>query len=174
MVWVRGVQGRIYIQIFVRQASLIMRTHPLCILKVSVQPIPKIQVVLQVSGYLCCSFCNGLQSSHLIHELHSVAGQVLCTSCGAACILLVANTEANRGRKFYKCQDPGCGFFKYVVSLTSSILHCRAYSSGIMKKRFSLSIQLNPCYACCVSLSVQLVRQGWHNLLLYMLYTLSK
>jgi hypothetical protein len=151
MVWVRGLQGRIYILISVRQASIIMRTHPLCILKVSVQPIPKIQVMHQVSDYLCCSFRNGIQSCHLIHELHSVAGQVLCTSCGAACILRVANTEANRGRKFYKCQDPGCGFFKYVVSLTSSILHCRAYSSGIMEKRFSLSIQLNPCFACCIS-----------------------
>lgn len=48
MVQVGGLQGRIYILIFVQQASLIMRTHHLCILKVSVQPIPKIQVMHQV------------------------------------------------------------------------------------------------------------------------------
>uniref|UniRef100_A0A453IUE6 DNA topoisomerase n=2 Tax=Aegilops tauschii subsp. strangulata TaxID=200361 RepID=A0A453IUE6_AEGTS len=41
----------------------------------------------------------------------SGAGQVLCTTCGEACINRTANTEANRGRKFYKCQNPGCGFF---------------------------------------------------------------
>ncbi|ONL93973.1 DNA topoisomerase 3-alpha [Zea mays] len=52
MVWVRGLQDRIYILFFVRQASLIMITHRLCILKVSVQPIPKIQVMHQVK---CCA-----------------------------------------------------------------------------------------------------------------------
>lgn len=128
MVWVRGLQDRIYILFFVRQASLIMITHRLCILKVSVQPIPKIQVMHQVSDCLCCSFCNGIQSCYLIiHKLRSDAGQVLCTSCGALCISRIANTEANRGRRFYKCQDPGCGFFKYVASFTFSILHCRMH-----------------------------------------------
>lgn len=41
----------------------------------------------------------------------SSSGEVLCTTCGEACINRTANTEANRGRKFYKCQNPGCGFF---------------------------------------------------------------
>ncbi|WVZ55592.1 hypothetical protein U9M48_006232 [Paspalum notatum var. saurae] len=39
-------------------------------------------------------------------------GQVLCGSCGEPCISLIANTEANRGRRFYKCHNVDCGFFK--------------------------------------------------------------
>lgn len=34
-----------------------------------------------------------------------------CTSCRAPCNLRTANTQANRGRKFYSCQAQGCNFF---------------------------------------------------------------
>lgn len=59
---------------------------------------------------------QGFRSTHTGHtqstrNASSDAGQVLCTTCGEACINRTANTEANRGRKFYKCQNPGCGFF---------------------------------------------------------------
>ncbi|ONL93989.1 DNA topoisomerase 3-alpha [Zea mays] len=71
---------------------------------------------------------QGFRSTHTQNPSNaSDAGQVLCTSCGALCISRIANTEANRGRRFYKCQDPGCGFFKYVASFTFSILHCRMH-----------------------------------------------
>lgn len=57
---------------------------------------------------------QGFRSTHTQNPSNaSDAGQVLCTSCGALCISRIANTEANRGRRFYKCQDPGCGFFKW-------------------------------------------------------------
>jgi predicted RNA-binding Zn-ribbon protein involved in translation (DUF1610 family) len=62
-------------------------------------------------------------------DLHSDAGQVLCTSCGEPCILRTANTEANRGRKFYKCRDPGCGFFKYVKFMDP--LYCIMFSCNV-------------------------------------------
>ncbi|KAK4477749.1 hypothetical protein RD792_017010 [Penstemon davidsonii] len=38
-----------------------------------------------------------------------------CTSCGAPCNLRTANTQANRGRKFYSCPAQGCNFFVYVT-----------------------------------------------------------
>ncbi|ONL93984.1 DNA topoisomerase 3-alpha [Zea mays] len=69
---------------------------------------------------------QGFRSTHTQNPSNA-SGQVLCTSCGALCISRIANTEANRGRRFYKCQDPGCGFFKYVASFTFSILHCRMH-----------------------------------------------
>jgi hypothetical protein len=78
-------------------------------------------------------------------NLHPDAGQVLCTSCGGLCISRTANTEANRGRKFYKCEDPGCGFFKYVVFSTHLLCYItlpHAYFSGIMENISSLSIPL--------------------------------
>jgi hypothetical protein len=70
-------------------------------------------------------------------DLHSDAGQVLCTSCGEPCISRTANTEANRGRKFYKCHDPGCGFFKYVKfmdPLYCIMLSCNVHILSVVAK----------------------------------------
>ncbi|XP_010674423.2 DNA topoisomerase 3-alpha isoform X1 [Beta vulgaris subsp. vulgaris] len=36
---------------------------------------------------------------------------VTCNSCGEPCALRTANTENNRGRKFYSCQSQECRFF---------------------------------------------------------------
>ncbi|CAL4912722.1 unnamed protein product [Urochloa decumbens] len=64
---------------------------------------------------------QGFRSTHTQNPSNaSDAGQVLCTSCGEPCINRIANTEANRGRKFYKCQDPGCGFFKWEDELDNA------------------------------------------------------
>ncbi|KAG2543263.1 hypothetical protein PVAP13_9NG735900 [Panicum virgatum] len=65
---------------------------------------------------------QGFRSTHTQNPSNaSDAGQVLCTSCGEPCILRIANTDANRGRKFYKCQDPGCGFFKWEDELENAM-----------------------------------------------------
>jgi len=45
------------------------------------------------------------------------AGQIPCESCGASCPIRTANTDHNRGRKFYSCQNHDCGFFVYVLDL---------------------------------------------------------
>ncbi|WOK95806.1 DNA topoisomerase 3-alpha isoform X2 [Canna indica] len=45
------------------------------------------------------------------------SGQVLCDSCGATCTLRTANTESNRGRKFYSCQSQECHFFIWADSM---------------------------------------------------------
>ncbi|KAJ1298658.1 hypothetical protein BS78_01G470500 [Paspalum vaginatum] len=64
---------------------------------------------------------QGFRSTHTQNPSNTAdAGQVLCGSCGAPCISLIANTEANRGRKFYKCEDVGCGFFKWADELDNS------------------------------------------------------
>ncbi|KAK8446730.1 hypothetical protein SEVIR_9G533800v4 [Setaria viridis] len=64
---------------------------------------------------------QGFRSTHTQNQSNtSDAGQVLCTSCGELCISRIANTEANRGRKFYKCEDPGCGFFKWEDELDNA------------------------------------------------------
>ncbi|OEL29588.1 DNA topoisomerase 3-alpha [Dichanthelium oligosanthes] len=64
---------------------------------------------------------QGFRSTHTQNPSNaSDAGQVLCTSCGEPCISRIANTDANRGRKFYKCQDPGCGFFKWEDELENA------------------------------------------------------
>ncbi|EYU20574.1 hypothetical protein ABFS82_08G084200 [Erythranthe guttata] len=42
-----------------------------------------------------------------------------CTSCGASCNLRTANTEANKGRKFYSCQAQGCSFFVWEDNINS-------------------------------------------------------
>ncbi|KAL8159182.1 hypothetical protein V2J09_000719 [Rumex salicifolius] len=36
---------------------------------------------------------------------------VFCSSCQSPCIERTANTENNRGRRFYKCQSSSCNFF---------------------------------------------------------------
>ncbi|KAI8028818.1 DNA topoisomerase 3-alpha [Camellia lanceoleosa] len=43
-----------------------------------------------------------------------------CDTCGTPCILRTANTESNRGRKFYSCQSQGCNFFAWEDSLNNS------------------------------------------------------
>ncbi|KAG2543269.1 hypothetical protein PVAP13_9NG735900 [Panicum virgatum] len=63
---------------------------------------------------------QGFRSTHTQNPSNA-SGQVLCTSCGEPCILRIANTDANRGRKFYKCQDPGCGFFKWEDELENAM-----------------------------------------------------
>ncbi|KAI3899021.1 hypothetical protein MKW92_017743 [Papaver armeniacum] len=42
---------------------------------------------------------------------------VTCDNCGAPCPLREANTENNRGRKFYSCQSRECNFFKWADSI---------------------------------------------------------
>ncbi|CAL1379749.1 unnamed protein product [Linum trigynum] len=44
---------------------------------------------------------------------------VTCTTCGAPCTLRTANTEANRGRKFYSCNSQACNFFAWEDSLAN-------------------------------------------------------
>lgn len=65
---------------------------------------------------------RGNASSWIDLELFSHAGQVQCTSCREPCVLRTANTEANRGRKFYKCQNLACGFFAYVNPFSNSVI----------------------------------------------------
>ncbi|MED6216586.1 DNA topoisomerase 3-alpha [Stylosanthes scabra] len=44
---------------------------------------------------------------------------VSCSSCGMPCVLRTANTENNRGRKFYSCQSQECNFFVWEDSLNN-------------------------------------------------------
>ena len=50
------------------------------------------------------------------YETLDYAGEssIPCNVCGTPCILRTANTENNRGRKFYSCQSQECNFFVYV------------------------------------------------------------
>ncbi|KAL5714566.1 DNA topoisomerase [Ranunculus cassubicifolius] len=41
-------------------------------------------------------------------------GSMACTTCGEPCTLRTANTDTNRGRKFYSCQSRECNFFVWV------------------------------------------------------------
>uniref|UniRef100_A0A0D3FE71 DNA topoisomerase n=2 Tax=Oryza barthii TaxID=65489 RepID=A0A0D3FE71_9ORYZ len=54
------------------------------------------------------------------HSQTATPGQVQCTSCREPCVLRTANTEANRGRKFYKCQNLACGFFAWEDDVENS------------------------------------------------------
>lgn len=60
---------------------------------------------------------QGFRSTHTQNS-RNASGQVLCTTRGEPCISRIANTEDNRGRKFYKCPDTSCGFFAYVIFWT--------------------------------------------------------
>lgn len=65
---------------------------------------------------------QGFRSTHTQNSRNaSDAGQVLCTTCGEPCISRIANTEANRGRKFYKCQNASCGFFVWEDELENVV-----------------------------------------------------
>ncbi|WZY79695.1 hypothetical protein YC2023_026079 [Brassica napus] len=44
---------------------------------------------------------------------------VSCTTCGTPCAIRTANTEANRGRKFYSCPSQGCNFFTWEDSISN-------------------------------------------------------
>ncbi|KMZ73897.1 DNA topoisomerase [Zostera marina] len=54
------------------------------------------------------------------HNSQNGNSSVLCGSCGAACVMRTANTEANRGRRFYTCQSQGCGFFIWEDNLENA------------------------------------------------------
>ncbi|KVI00499.1 hypothetical protein Ccrd_021255 [Cynara cardunculus var. scolymus] len=73
-----------------------------------------------------CSFCH--QTGHSSSDCYSLTSQsrsaqsqggnshngdslIPCSTCGSPCLLKTANTENNRGRKFYSCQTQGCKFF---------------------------------------------------------------
>ncbi|XP_008807898.2 DNA topoisomerase 3-alpha isoform X1 [Phoenix dactylifera] len=64
-----------------------------------------------------------------IQKSRNGSGQVLC-SCGAPCALRTANTETNRGRKFYTCQSQECGFFVWEDSLENGGTHGCGASHG--------------------------------------------
>jgi DNA topoisomerase-3 len=64
---------------------------------------------------------QGFRSTHT-QSSGNASGQVQCTSCREPCVLRTANTEANRGRKFYKCQNLACGFFAYVNPFSNSVI----------------------------------------------------
>ncbi|XP_072978539.1 DNA topoisomerase 3-alpha [Typha angustifolia] len=72
---------------------------------------------------------NSAQSSS-VQRSRSVPGQILCDSCGAQCALRTANTETNRGRKFYKCQFQECGFFIWEDDVENSGSRGRSESRG--------------------------------------------
>ncbi|KAF8089502.1 hypothetical protein N665_0503s0003 [Sinapis alba] len=44
---------------------------------------------------------------------------VSCTTCGTPCAIRTANTEANRGRKFFSCPSQGCNFFTWEDSISN-------------------------------------------------------
>ncbi|WJZ86516.1 hypothetical protein VitviT2T_005963 [Vitis vinifera] len=56
------------------------------------------------------------------HRTNMPSGEssIPCNVCGTPCILRTANTENNRGRKFYSCQSQECNFFVWEDSLNSS------------------------------------------------------
>uniref|UniRef100_A0A0D9Z2H5 DNA topoisomerase n=1 Tax=Oryza glumipatula TaxID=40148 RepID=A0A0D9Z2H5_9ORYZ len=62
---------------------------------------------------------QGFRSTHT-QSSGNASGQVQCTSCREPCVLRTANTEANRGRKFYKCQNLACGFFAWEDDVENS------------------------------------------------------
>ncbi|XP_078164246.1 topoisomerase 3alpha isoform X2 [Carex rostrata] len=78
------------------------------------------------SRLLSCTNCN--QTGHSFDDCPSrfvdprapqstsrnngrYSDQLPCRQCGGPCVQRTANTENNRGRKFYKCQSEDCGFF---------------------------------------------------------------
>ncbi|KAJ8769133.1 hypothetical protein K2173_000908 [Erythroxylum novogranatense] len=44
-----------------------------------------------------------------------------CNTCGTPCVLRTANTENNRGRKFYSCPSQSCNFFIWEDNLNNGI-----------------------------------------------------
>ncbi|KAJ0623447.1 putative DNA topoisomerase transcription factor interactor and regulator CCHC(Zn) family [Helianthus annuus] len=89
-----------------------------------------------------CSFCH--QTGHNSSDCYSLTSQnrsarsqrvnsnsgdspIPCPTCGSLCVLKTANTESNRGRKFYSCQTQGCKFF---VCWEDSVPTTRGGGSG--------------------------------------------
>lgn len=63
------------------------------------------------------SYTIGSRIDFCLYEYVSIyAGEssLPCSTCGTQCVLRTANTENNRGRKFYSCPSQGCNFFVYV------------------------------------------------------------
>eukprot|EP01018_Ginkgo_biloba_P019122 Gb_37873 [translate_table: standard] len=48
------------------------------------------------------------------------AQEMLCDNCGMPCALRTANTENNRGRRFFTCQSRNCNFFKWEDSVQNA------------------------------------------------------
>ncbi|CAL9117466.1 unnamed protein product [Musa textilis] len=63
------------------------------------------------------SSCPRAAQTTRFRNARIISGEVQCNSCGATCALRTANTESNRGRKFYTCQSQECGFFVWADSL---------------------------------------------------------
>ncbi|KAJ8478267.1 hypothetical protein OPV22_021994 [Ensete ventricosum] len=61
--------------------------------------------------------CPSAAQPGRVQNARIISGEVQCNSCGATCALRTANTESNRGRKFYTCQSQECGFFVWADSL---------------------------------------------------------
>ncbi|KAI3900876.1 hypothetical protein MKW92_037886 [Papaver armeniacum] len=73
-------------------------------------------------GPVTCTHCR--QTGHSSNECQTrmprpqaSQNSVTCDNCGAPCPLREANTENNRGRKFYSCQSRECNFFKWADSI---------------------------------------------------------
>ncbi|GLT25087.1 hypothetical protein SLA2020_002400 [Shorea laevis] len=80
------------------------------------------------------SYTIGSRIDFCLHEYVSIyAGEssLPCSTCGTQCVLRTANTENNRGRKFYSCPSQGCNFFVWKDSLNNGIGGRSAPCSGI-------------------------------------------
>ncbi|KAF6167122.1 hypothetical protein GIB67_029760 [Kingdonia uniflora] len=59
---------------------------------------------------------------------------IACSTCGTMCGLRTANTETNRGRKFYSCQSRVCKFFVYAKLFLSADMGCYVCFMDIFQK----------------------------------------
>ncbi|XP_028549631.1 DNA topoisomerase 3-alpha isoform X2 [Dendrobium catenatum] len=64
-----------------------------------------------------------------ISNSRNSAGPILC-NCGEPCTLRTANTESNRGRKFYACQSRNCDFFVWEENLENGAAQGRGAARG--------------------------------------------
>ncbi|KAK8951975.1 hypothetical protein KSP39_PZI003183 [Platanthera zijinensis] len=69
------------------------------------------------------------QSTRVSNSTNYTAGQILC-NCGEPCALRTANTESNRGRKFYSCQSRDCDFFKWEDDAENDMAQGRGTARG--------------------------------------------
>ncbi|XP_020104572.1 DNA topoisomerase 3-alpha [Ananas comosus] len=72
---------------------------------------------------------RGFQSTRAQNS-RNTSGQVLCSSCGEPCALRTANTESNRGRRFYTCQSQECSFFVWEDNLENGASRGRGEPRG--------------------------------------------
>ncbi|XP_010546323.1 PREDICTED: DNA topoisomerase 3-alpha isoform X2 [Tarenaya hassleriana] len=69
----------------------------------------------------CPSQVSGFRSSRSSRtNLRNEEASVSCSTCGTPCVLRTANTEANRGRKFFSCPSQGCSFFSWEDSISNT------------------------------------------------------